>query len=76
MSAIDALKKFIENIKSKSQPITFYESDDSILFIVNLIENIFDFETNFLILKKRHIKNKDFKNDFIMEFVLNFSDLN
>ena len=68
MSKYDILQKFIQEF-SNSQNV-LYDSDDQVLFILSILNDLFDFQNNFSKLKKYNLEDSNLKKDHIMEFVL------
>jgi hypothetical protein len=47
MSLIEALSSFLQHLKLAQTPVFFSLNDDALLFLINVVENIFDFENVF-----------------------------
>jgi uncharacterized protein YjaZ len=68
MSKYEILQKFIQEF-SNSQNV-LYDSDDQVLFILSILNELFNFQNNFSKLKKSNLEDSNLKKDHIMEFVL------
>jgi len=55
MSLVEILEKFSKEFSSLGGPLKLKEFDDTIRFLISILKEIYRFDKNFEVLKRKHL---------------------